>query len=464
MWALTLALACKTPQTADTPAQSRAPAAETTAPARTGGTATKSDRGARIDTLEPAPVQLDAGIPYLRFAVELDDAASRGPADAPVTLVMFSDFECPFCVEAIDLVAQLEKEYAGKLRFVYKAYPIERHPYAMLAALMGFSAMEQGKFWAFHDLLYSGRHLDEQVLSEYAQRSGLNMSAIDAELESLRYGAQLRRDLRQGKRLSVRSTPTFFINGRPLIGAQPIAAFRHMIDQELALAQGWLDAGIPANQIYEHATALGYTRVTYEGARKLDEDSVYAVPVGSSPARGPETAKLTIIAFSDFRCPYCTRGNETLELLRDRYEGELRIVYKYLPFQGPAATSAALGAWAAGKQGKFWEFHDAMYRRGPRFTLQDLELTAMRIGLDIDQWYADVESDEGKAHIRKDIELAKRLSITGTPTYFVNGRPLDGAHSEFDFRLLISDELERVDQELAKGTPREKLYEALVGL
>ncbi len=105
-----------------------------------------------------------------------------------------------------------------------------------------------------------------------------------------------------------------------------------------------------------------------------------------------------------------------------------------------------------------------MYRRGPRFTLQDLELTAMRIGLDIDQWYADVESDEGKAHIRKDIELAKRLSITGTPTYFVNGRPLDGAHSEFDFRLLISDELERVEKELAKGTPREKLYDALVGL
>jgi protein-disulfide isomerase len=464
MCALALSLACKTPQTVEGPAETEAPTTEAEGPAATGGTATKSDRRARIDTLEPAQVQLDAGIPYLRFAVELDDAASRGPEDAPVTMVMFSDFECPFCVEAIDLVAQLEKEYEGKLRFVYKAYPIERHPYAMIAALMGFSAMDQGKFWAFHDLLYTGRRLDERVLGEYAQRSGLNMSVIDAELESLRYGAQLRRDLRQGKRLSVRSTPTFFINGRPLIGAQPISAFRHMIDQEIDLAQGWREAGVPADQIYAHATHLGYTRVTYEGAKKLDEDSVYAVPVGASPARGPQGAKITIVAFSDFRCPYCTRGNETLELLRDRYEDELRIVYKYLPFQGPAATSAALGAWAAGKQGKFWEFHDEMYRRGPRFTLQDLELTAMRIGLDIDQWYVDVESEEGKAHIRGDIELAKRLSITGTPTYFVNGRPLDGAHSEFDFRLLLSDELERVDKELAKGTPREKLYEALVGL
>jgi protein-disulfide isomerase len=404
----------------------------------------KSGRRVRIDTLEPSAVQLEAGIPFLRFAVPLDEAASRGKADAPVTLVMFSDFECPYCTEANQLVKALEAEYGEKLRFVYKAFPIERHPYAMVAALMGFSAFDQdpSKFWKFHDLLYSGNRLDEALLTEYAARVGLNIPSIEAEIDSLRYGANLRRDLRQAKRFDVRSTPTFFINGRPLIGAQPISAFQQMIDQELALAEGWQDTGIAADQIYAHATKLGYSRVTYQGAKKLDEDSVYAVPIGGSPTRGPDTAKITIVAFSDFRCPYCTKGNDTLELLRDRYGDELRIVYKYLPFQGPAATSAALGAWAAGKQGMFWEFHDAMYRRGPRFTLQDLELTVMRLGLDVEQWY----------------------SITGTPTYFVNGRPLDGAHSEFDFRLLLADELERVDKTLAKGISRQDLYGELVGL
>jgi protein-disulfide isomerase len=180
--------------------------------------------------------------------------------------------------------------------------------------------------------------------------------------------------------------------------------------------------------------------------------------------RGKADAKLTVVAFSDFRCPFCTRGNETVERIKLRYGEDMRVIYKFLPFQAPAASSAALGAWAAGKQGKFWEFHDAMYERGPRFTLEDLELTAMRVGLDVEQWYRDVESEEGKQHIRADLELGKRLSITGTPTYFVNGRPLDGARSEFEFRLLFAEELERAANKLAAGVKAKDLYEVLSGI
>jgi protein-disulfide isomerase len=418
-----------------------APEPETSAEANaeakpSGGKAIKSDRRARMTELEPSEVQLDAGIPHLRFAVSTEDAASRGPTDAPITLVMFSDFECPYCTEAIHIVEELEQQYKGRLRFVYKAFPIDRHPYAMLAALIAYSARDQNKFWPFHDLLYSGRSLDDEVLSE----------------------------LRQGKRLDVRSTPTFFINGRPLIGAQPLSAFRQIIDQELELAETWQAEGVAKGDIYTHATEYGYTHVSYQGAPALDEDSVYPVPLGASPVRGKADAKLTVVAFSDFRCPFCTRGNETVERLKLRYGEDMRVIYKFLPFQGPAASSAALGAWAAGKQGKFWEFHDAMYERGPRFTLEDLELTAMRVGLDVEQWYRDVESEEGKQHIRADLELGKRLSITGTPTYFVNGRPLDGARSEFEFRLLFAEELERAANKLAAGVKAKDLYEVLSGI
>lgn len=453
-------LACTTPAAA--PALSEPePVAE---PKADGGTAMKSDRRARITELAPSKLQLLNGIPHLRFAVDTADAATRGPADAPVTLVMFSDFECPYCTNAIQIVNRLEKEYEGRLRFVYKAFPIDRHPYAMLGALMGYSALEQNKFWPFHDLLYSGRALDEDVLAEYATRAGLNLATVDEELENLRYGANLQRDLRQAKRLDVRSTPTFFINGRPLIGAQPIAEFREIIEQELRLARAWEAQGVAKDQLYAHATEFGYTHVSYEGAPTLNQDTVYPVPIGASPTRGNASARLTVIAFSDFRCPYCTRGNATIEALRARYGDDMRVVYKYLPFQGPAATSAALGAWAAGEQGKFWEFHDAMYTRGARFTLADLEETAAGLGLDVAKWYRDVESDEGKLHIRADIDLAKRLQITGTPTYFVNGRALDGARSEFDFRLLFAEELERADKKLASGVTPDKLYEALAGI
>ena len=129
----------------------------------------------------------------------------------------------------------------------------------------------------------------------------------------------------------------------------------------------------------------------------------------------------------------------------------------------PAAT-AALGAWAAHEQGQFWEYHDQLHAKGPRFTSMDLELVAMRLGLDVDKWYADADSEKAKKDIREDVDLAQGLGITGTPTYFINGRPLDGAHPELDFRLLFAEEFERADKALADGVAPEKLYEHLAGI
>src|SRR5690606_20646262 len=265
---------------------------------------------------QPAPAQLERGVPHLRFKVSLDDAPARGPADAPITLVMFSDFECPFCTKAIALVHELERQYEGKIRFVYKAFPIDRHPYAMLAALIGYSASAQGKFWSFHDLLYSGSRLDEGIILGYVDQVELDKGRVQAELDRLEYGPELRHDLRQAKRLDVRSTPTFFINGRPLVGAQKKSAFEAVIEEELSLAKDWRRRGVEADEVYAYATDLAYSHVEYEGDKGLDEDSVYPVPLSISPQRGPEDAKLTVVIFSDFRCPYCTRGNETIEQLQ----------------------------------------------------------------------------------------------------------------------------------------------------
>lgn len=431
-----------------------------------GGAERRSDAAAVAGKgqLEPAAEQVAAGIPHLRFQVPVGQAPRRGPADAPVTMVMFSDFECPFCAKALRLVESLEREYPGQIRFVYKAFPIDRHPYAVLAALVAHSAQAQGKFWEFHDMLFSGQRLDEKVITQYAERAGLDLSQVDEDLANFAHGAELRRDLRQGKRLDVRSTPTIFVNGRPLVGAQPIEAFRTVVDQELSLAAKWRDEGVAADEVYEHATRLAYARVVYEGDDRLDEDSVYPVPIAGAPARGPADAKLTVVAFTDFRCPFCVRGNETLDKLVDDYRQDIRVVYKYLPLQGPMASSAALGAWAAGQQGKFWEFHDALYAHGHRFSIPDLELIAMRLELDMERWYADLDSPQAKKEIRKDIELARKLGISGTPTYFVNGRPLDGARPEIEFHLLFAEELERAEAKLAAGTQVQDLYGELAGL
>jgi protein-disulfide isomerase len=417
------------------------------------------------DELDPSASQQAAGIPYLRFFVPVGDAPRRGPDDAPVTIVMFSDFECPYCAVGSEIVRTLEADYPGKIRFVYKAFPIDRHPNALLAALVAHSALEQGRFWPLFDLLFGGASLDPEVIGEYAVAVGLDMARVEADLDSLRHAPAVKRDLRQAERLAVRSTPTFFVNGRHIKGAQPVEAFRMLIDQELALAAEWNAAGVSAAGVYDHATRHGWTEIVRKDARpRLDDSLVFPVPLGTSPRKGPSEAEITIVSFGDFQCPYCARGLSTLDALEDRLPGQIRFVYKQFPLPGhPHARLAARASLAAHAQGKFWAFHDELYARGARFRPDDLELIAMQLGLDMARFRQDLASERFDAEIDEDVRLGTSLGVDGTPTYFVNGRPLGGARSELEFRMLIAEERERVARLRAKGVVPARLYETLTG-
>jgi protein-disulfide isomerase len=415
--------------------------------------------------LEPDPEQVAAGVPHLRFHVEVADSPSRGPADAPVTIVMFSDFECPYCGDALATIAELEREYTGKIRFVYKALPLDTHPYAMLAALVGHSAQRQGKFWPYHDRLFGGETIDEETILRYAEESGLDLVQTAREVEALTAATQIRSDLRTAKRLKLRSTPVFFINGRMLPGARPKHMFRQIIDQELELAEQLHGAGIADAQLYAHVTRWGYTAIQFSDDRpELDEDTVYPVPIADSPARGPADAPITIVAFSDFQCPYCARGDATMRELQARYGDQIRFVFKHFPLPGhPRGALASRASFAAAKAGKFWEFHDAVFDTGSRFTAEDLLAIGVSLGIDAAALEAAMANETNDPRIEQDIELGMRLGVTGTPAYFINGRPMVGAHPEFDFRLVIVEELGRVEQARAQGIAAADVYEHLTG-
>lgn len=410
--------------------------------------------------------QREAGLPCLRYNVNVGDAPTRGPEDAPITIVMFSDFECPYCREGLETVERLEQEYAGQIRFVYKAFPIDRHPNAMAAALMAHSAQAQGKFWPFHDLLFSQRGLDPKTLFAYAEEVGLDVDEVQRELQTLAYAVPVREDIRQARRLMVRSTPTFFVNGRRITGAQSLFEFRDVVNEELGFVDNWRAQGVAKGSIYEHATKHGYTELVFEGQQdKLDPDKVYPVPVQDSPVRGPDDAPLTVVVFGDFQCPYCARGYENLSELEKMYEGRLRVVYKHYPLPGHAAAiPAARASMAAGAQDKFWDFHDALYEREADIDAKTLDVIAEEIGLDVEAWRAALEAKTHDAQIKADIELGAKLRVDGTPTYFVNGRPVSGAQSVFEFRLLFAEELARAEKKRAEGVAPGGLYEALVGL
>jgi len=139
-----------------------------------------------------------------------------GPAEAPVTVVEYGDFECPNCKQAAPAVALLRKRYAGRLRFVFRHFPLtEVHPHALQTAEAAECAAREGKFWPMHDLVFDHQsHLDVSDLSGYAARLQLDMKRFEADMDSHAHLQRIGEDIRGGRDSGVRSTPTFFVNGR----------------------------------------------------------------------------------------------------------------------------------------------------------------------------------------------------------------------------------------------------------
>jgi protein-disulfide isomerase len=171
-----------------------------------------------------------------RVTVATDKGFVRGAKDAPVTIVEFSDFQCPFCKNATLTVKQVVEKYSGKVKWVFRDFPIAGlHPAAPKAHEAARCAAEQGKFWEYHDLLFekSPRQAPDE-LKQYAKDLKLDAASFVQCLDSGKHEAEVNRDIQDGARLGVTGTPTFFINGRQLVGAQPSTAFQKIIDSELA--------------------------------------------------------------------------------------------------------------------------------------------------------------------------------------------------------------------------------------
>ena len=166
--------------------------------------------------------------------VSTDDDPSVGPANATITIVEFSDFQCPYCKLSVPLIKEILAKYPGTVKVVYRDYPGPNHPHAPQAAEAAQCAGDQGKFWEYHDRLF-----DRQApgtgwnFTELSKEIGLNQDAFATCLNIGRYREEVAKDLHDGLKLGVTSTPTFFINGRPLVGARPFAEFQAVIDKLL---------------------------------------------------------------------------------------------------------------------------------------------------------------------------------------------------------------------------------------
>jgi protein-disulfide isomerase len=173
---------------------------------------------------------------YTRYDIPTQNSYSLGPADAPITIVEFSDYECPFCRRwHAEVYKPLLAAYPGKIRLVYRNLPLTSiHPDALAAAEAAMCAGEQDVYWKYHDKLFSSESLGNSVYLQYAQDLGLNMNTFKACLSDHKYQKAIETDSDFAINLGIRSTPTFFINGLAMVGAQPLDVFKQVIDKELA--------------------------------------------------------------------------------------------------------------------------------------------------------------------------------------------------------------------------------------
>jgi protein-disulfide isomerase len=189
--------------------------------------ASKWARGPQPPKLLDDPVTIPtAGSPF------------RGPDDAVLTLVEFSDFQCPYCWIAVTKLNAVLEKYPGKIKLIFKQFPLDMHSQAALAAAAAIAAHQQGKFWPMHDALFAHRReLSRPVILALARAAGLDMERFEADLVSAKTKATIARDLEDGDRAGVEGTPSVFINDRKYNGELDLPAMRKVIDAELKRAK-----------------------------------------------------------------------------------------------------------------------------------------------------------------------------------------------------------------------------------
>ncbi len=190
--------------------------------------------------------------PSLRYRVDMDGAHFRGPSDAAVTIVLFTDFQCPFCKRINKTLAEVTDTYGDDVRIAYMHNPLAFHERALPAAKAVEAAAAQGKFWEMYGLLFQDRDsLARSDFDKYARQLDLNTRRFNATFDDPATARGIKSQQREALRLKARGTPSCFINGRFLPGAQPLEAFAKIIDEELKAAKSLTDEGTPRSKVGE---------------------------------------------------------------------------------------------------------------------------------------------------------------------------------------------------------------------
>lgn len=392
----------------------------------------------------------------LRYRVSVPPGApSRGNAVDPlVTIVVFSDLQCPFCARLLPVLDALEARYGEDLRIVFRHFPLPFHAQAASAARATVCAARQERFWPMHDKIFAQQStLASADLTAWAAELGLDPDDFAACMQDPASAEAVEDDMAAAREVEVRGTPTSFVNGVKLVGARAIADFEALCDEELELARGRVEAGVPLARIYEDAIHDGLIR---------EPLAPKALPIRTqgSPRLGPAHPAIEAVVFADFQCPYCEIAARDLRAYQATAPERIALVFKQLPLpQHEDALAAARASLCADEQGRFWPMHDALFSAQDALASAPWTPLVGELGLDRAKFDACMASQRPDARIHADIDDADALGVSATPSIYLNGRRLLSGGSE-------PATLERIARRYLSQTldPRGRNGKAHVGL
>lgn len=370
------------------------------------------------------------------------DDPKKGGKEPLVTIVEFSEFQCPFCKRVGPTTQQILDKYKDDVQIVWKDNPLGFHPRAnpaSNAARAVYMAKGDAGFWAAHDKLFESQpKLSDDEIVEALKDLGVPGAVIKQAIAENKYGEKFDQSSELAQDFEARGTPHFFVNGLRVKGAQPFSEFEKVIDEQIKKAKALIASGTPRAKVYE--------QIMKEGKSPPAPEKKDAGPAPSdSPSKGSKNAKIVIQEFSDFQCPFCGRVNPTLKEVLEKHGNEVKIVWRNMPLpfhkDAPLAAEAAYEVYKQKGDEAFWQYHDKLFagQKEPGVQRPQLEQYAAEIaGLDMNKFKKALDDRTHQARVEADAEAGKKAGISGTPGFIVNGYFISGAQQYGAFKKAIS--------------------------
>jgi protein-disulfide isomerase len=319
---------------------------------------------------------------------------SHAHETAPVDIVLYSDFQCPYCAQFAKPFRELATRGIDGVptKLTFKHFPLAIHPAAPLAHQAAEAARNQGKFWEMHDLIFaSPRSVQRSDLVAHAKTLGLDIARFETDLDSERIKKIVADDVAEGTRRGVNGTPTYTINGKSYSGTRTFAQLRELIAGE---------------------------RLRARALAEITDDMM---------SRGSSDAPVTIELFADLQSPVSKPALDALDELLRQQPSSVRLQFRNFPLAfHPQAALAHEAAMTAAKAGRFWEFASYVLEHQDSLREQDLIALAGKLGLDEPSFAATLRERRYAPRVEADLQAGRQRGIRGSPVVIVNGKRIDG--------------------------------------